>query len=72
MNELRRTFMKVSGGAGAVALAAAAGVLKIGAASAAEWNQDAFAAKAVSDALKGLGATNLIESKDIVITAPEM
>jgi sulfur-oxidizing protein SoxY len=72
MNELRRTFLKVSGGAGALALATAAGVLKPAAVSAAEWNQDAFAAKAVADALKNLGATNLIESKDIVITAPEI
>jgi sulfur-oxidizing protein SoxY len=72
MNELRRTFLKVSGGAGALALATAAGVLKPVAVSAAEWNQDGFAAKAVSDALKSLGATNLIESKDIVITAPEI
>jgi sulfur-oxidizing protein SoxY len=72
MNELRRTFLKVSGGAGALALAGAAGVLKPAAVSAAEWNQGAFAAKAVADALKGLGATDLIESKDIVITAPEI
>jgi len=72
MNELRRTFLKVSGGAGALALATAAGVLKPAAVAAAEWNQDAFAAKAVADALKSLGATNLIESKDIVITAPEI
>ena len=72
MNELRRTFLKVSGGAGALALAGVAGVLKPAGVSAAEWNQGAFAAKAVADALKGLGATNLIESKDIVITAPEI
>jgi sulfur-oxidizing protein SoxY len=39
---------------------------------AAEWNQDAFSAKAVNDALKSLGASNMIESKDIVITAPEI
>ncbi|MBI4204987.1 MAG: thiosulfate oxidation carrier protein SoxY [Betaproteobacteria bacterium] len=72
MNELRRTFLKLSGSAGTLALATAAGVLKPGPAWAAEWNQDAFAAKAVSDALKNLGATNLIESKDIVITAPDI
>lgn len=72
MNELRRSFLKLSGSAGTLALATAAGVLKTGTTWAAEWNQDAFAAKAVSDALKGIGAANLIESKDIVITAPDI
>ena len=72
MNQRRRDFLKASGGAGALALATATGVLKAGPVAAAEWNQDAFAAKAVDDALKGIGATNLIESKDIAITAPEI
>lgn len=72
MNPLRRTFLKMSGGAGALALAAAAGVLKPGSAAAAEWNEAGFAAKAVNDALKSLGATDMIESKDITITAPEI
>ena len=72
MNQLRRTFLKLSGGAGALALEGAAGVLKPGVAAAAEWNQEGFAAKAMSDALKSLGATNMIESKDITITAPEI
>lgn len=72
MNEVRRTFLKLSGSAGTLALAAAAGMLKTSAVSAAEWNKDAFAAKAVSEALKSIGATNLIESKDITITAPDI
>ena len=72
MNKPRRSFLKLSGGAGALAMAAAAGVLKVSPALAAEWNQNAFTAKAVDEALKSLGATNLIESKDIVITAPEI
>ena len=71
MNQLRRTFLKLSGGAGALALAGAAGVLKPGVA-AAEWNEAGFTSKAVSDALKSLGATDMIESKDITITAPEI
>ncbi|MGQ0523037.1 MAG: thiosulfate oxidation carrier protein SoxY [Betaproteobacteria bacterium] len=72
MNRRRRSFLKLGGGAGALAVAAAAGLLKTGTAAAAEWNQNAFSAKAVNDALKGLGAANMVESKDIVITAPEI
>ena len=72
MNPHRRHFLKASGGAGALALAGAAGILRVAPASAAEWNQEAFSAKAADAALKGIGATDLIESKDIVITAPEI
>ena len=72
MDQLRRTFMKASAAAGTLALATLAGLLKHGNAFAAAWNKPAFESKAVADALKGLGATNLIESKDIVITAPDI
>lgn len=72
MKQLRRNFLKLSSGAGAVAVAAAAGLLKTGSAWAAPWNKSAFESKAVADALKSLGATNLIESKDITITAPDI
>ncbi len=72
MKQLRRNFLKLSGGAGVAAAAAAAGLLKAGSAWAAPWNKSAFESKAVADALKGLGATNLIESKDITITAPDI
>ena len=68
MNQLRRTFLKLSG----AALALGAGLLKSGAALAATWNKAAFESKAVADALKNLGAPNLIESKDITITAPDI
>ena len=55
-----------------MALAAVAGLLKHSDALAAAWNKSAFESKAVADALKGLGATNLIETKDIIITAPDI
>ena len=55
-----------------MALAGAAGILRVSPALAAEWNQEAFSAKAADAALKSIGATDLIESKDIVITAPEI
>jgi sulfur-oxidizing protein SoxY len=53
-----------------LAVAAAAGLLKSG--QAWGWNKGAFEAKAVADALKNLGAVNLIETNDIVITAPDI
>jgi sulfur-oxidizing protein SoxY len=69
MNHRRRTFLAVAGGAGALA---AAGLLKPASAGAATWNKQGFEAKAYNDAVKGLGAANLIDSKDITITAPDI
>ncbi len=72
MNQLRRTFLKLSGAAGTLALAVGAGLLKTGEALAATWNKAGFESKAVADALKSLGAANPAESKDIIITAPDI
>ena len=72
MKFLRRNFLKLSGGAGAMAMAAAAGLFKPESAWAAPWNKTAFESKAVADTLKNLGATGLIDSKDITITAPDI
>lgn len=72
MNNLRRTFLNTAAGAGTLAIAAAAGLLKSGPAWAATWNKSAFESKAMADALKSLGAANLIESNDISITAPDI
>ncbi|MBI2290211.1 MAG: thiosulfate oxidation carrier protein SoxY [Betaproteobacteria bacterium] len=58
MNQLRRTFLKLSG----AALALGAGLLKSGAALAGVWNKAAFESKAVADVLKNLGT----------ITAPDI
>ena len=55
--------------AGSIALGAT-GLIK--AAFAAPWNKPAFESKAVNDALRGIGASNMIESKDIAITAPDI
>ena len=68
MNRRRRTFLAAAGGAGALA---AAGLIPARAA-AATWNKPGFEAKAANDAIKNLGAANLIESKDIAITAPDI
>ena len=72
MNQLRRTFLKLSGAAGTLALAVGAGLLRTGEALAATWNKSGFESKGVADALKSLGAANLAESKDITITAPDI
>ncbi|MDB5864446.1 MAG: transrane protein, twin-arginine translocation pathway signal [Betaproteobacteria bacterium] len=69
MNHLRRSFLAVASGASALV---AAGFVKPRAAEAATWNKQGFEAKAYNDAIKGLGATNMIESKDISITAPDI
>lgn len=72
MNEIRRAFLKLTGGAGALAVAAASGLLASGAAWSAAWNKEGFESKALADAMKSLGATNAADSKDIVITAPDI
>ena len=59
----------MAGGTGALA---AAGLLTPARARAASWNKSGFEAKAAADAIKNLGAANLIESKDIAITAPDI
>ena len=72
MKDLRRNFLKLAGGAGAVAVTAATGLLKPGSAWAAPWNKTAFESKAAADTIKGLGAAELVESKNITITAPDI
>ena len=71
MNRKRRDVLRL-GGAGALSLAAAAALTGGRAAWAANRNEAAFQAKAVADTLKSLGTGNLVESKDIVITAPDI
>jgi sulfur-oxidizing protein SoxY len=66
MNALRRNVLKGAAGAGAVAVAVAAGLLKPTLAMAA-WNKAAFEAKNVGDAMKGSAPAG--DSKDITIKA---
>ena len=72
MNISRRTFLKLTGGAGAFAAAFAAGLVASGQAWAATWNKAGFESKALADVMKSLGATGAAESRDIVITAPDI
>ncbi len=71
MNPLRRNVLKGAAGAGTVAIAVAAGLLKPTQAMAA-WNKAAFEAKSVGDAMKGLGTTGPADSKEITIKAPDI
>jgi len=72
MNIMRRSFLKLAGSIGALATAGAAGLLRSVETWAATWNKSGFESKAVTDVLNSLGATGAPESKDIVITAPEI
>ncbi|HRK78550.1 MAG TPA: thiosulfate oxidation carrier protein SoxY [Thiobacillus sp.] len=71
MNALRRNVLKGAAGAGTVAIAVAAGLLKSTQAMAA-WNKSAFEAKNVGDAMKGLGVTGPADSKEIAIKMPDI
>lgn len=72
MDQTRRSVLKAGGGASVYVLLAAAGVLRPDAALAADWNQKAFEAKNVKDALEALGAGNPVNSDAIIMTAPEI
>lgn len=71
MSETRRDFMKLTGVFG---LMAASGLLTAEQAYAQQqaWNRAAFESKNLNDAIKALGGSTLVESKDIAITAPDL
>jgi sulfur-oxidizing protein SoxY len=72
MKSARRSFLRFTGSVAALATAGAAGLLRTAESWAASWNKAGFESKALADALKSLGATSTIESRDIVITAPDI
>jgi sulfur-oxidizing protein SoxY len=73
MDMFRRTLLKGVGASGALAAALAAGVLKPTTVLATEeWNRAAFDSKDAAAALKAIGASGAADSKDIVLTAPEI
>jgi sulfur-oxidizing protein SoxY len=72
MNHSRRKALKAGGGAGLLALLAAAGVVRPGAALASDWNKAAFEMKTVADALRALGAQSATTSEAILIKAPDI
>ncbi len=68
----RRQFVQTTSGASTLALVAAAGWLPATSHAQAAWNKTAFESKNLADAVKALGGTTATESKDIVLTAPEI
>jgi sulfur-oxidizing protein SoxY len=68
----RRTILKRAGAFGVLAMGLVSGLVRSSNAVAAQWNSAGFESKAMADALKALGAGNPVQSKDIVITAPEI
>jgi len=68
----RRTILKRAGAFGVLAMGLVSGLVRSSNALAAQWNSAGFESKAMADALKALGAGNPVESKDIVITAPDI
>ena len=72
MLELRRRLLK--GGASAALLPPllGSGLLAPTTVLAAEWQKTAFTARNINDALKAYGSANAADSRDIVITAPEI
>jgi sulfur-oxidizing protein SoxY len=71
MNVKRRSFLKGSGGATVMALAASAGLIKLEPAYA-DWNEAAFKTKTLNDTVKALGGQPAVESKNVQITSPEI
>jgi sulfur-oxidizing protein SoxY len=69
MNYQRRLLLQM---AGSITALVASGLLKSRSANAATWNKQGFESKAVADAVKNLGVANMIDSKDIAITAPDI
>lgn len=69
MNQQRRDAMRITTVFG---LALAAGLLKPSEALALEWNGAAFDTRTLNDTIKALGGVSAAQSKDVVITAPDI
>jgi len=69
MNPQRRSALHATGAASLAAVLASLGLLNPGQAAA---QSKAFQAKTLADTLAALGATGASDSKDIVITAPDI
>jgi len=72
MEMSRRTLLKGMGSTGVLAAAIAAGALKPTRVLAAEWNRNAFEAKDLAGALKGIGAGPAAEHKDLLLKVTEI
>lgn len=70
MNRSRRKALKTGGGL--LALLLAAGMVRPGEAAAADWNDAAFNAKTVDEAMRALGVQGPPSSDAILIKAPDI
>ena len=70
-DEIRRRLLKGSAG-GLLLPLIGTGLLTPVQVIAAEWNKAAFNSRTIADALKNAGIANAIETRDIVINAPEI
>ena len=72
MNQLRRRLLRGGTSLAMMVPWLGSGLLVPSRVLAAEWNRPAFSARNVADALKSYGAAGAAESRDIVISAPEI
>jgi sulfur-oxidizing protein SoxY len=72
MNQLRRRLLRGGTSLAMMVPWLGSGLLVPSRVLAAEWNRPAFTARNVADALKSYGAAGAAESRDIVISAPEI
>jgi len=68
----RRFVLRSASATGALVAFLAAGLLRPAQALAATWNKVAFGAKNPADALKGIGASGTVESKEVLIDLPQI
>jgi len=72
MNESRRRNLQAAGGLGIYGSLVAIGLLPATEAAAQQFNDAAFKAKTIADALKALGVASHADSKDVTIVAPDI
>ena len=72
MDGSRRKVLKGTGGIAVMGLAASAGLLPGEALAQQNWNKAAFETKSLADTVKAMGGGASAESKDIVITSPDI
>ena len=71
MHSGRRKALQDAGGLAVLALGMAAGLFKPSVARA-DWNKEAFSTKSFADAVKDLGGSQPVESKEIRIDSPDI
>ena len=68
----RREFVQKSSGALALGLAVSAGLMPTVATAQTAWNKAAFESKTLADAVKAMGGSGATESKEVILSAPEI